>query len=493
MKRLAIAAAFVAACATGFAQYESIEALVEKSANEPALQFAQWGVYAEYAKTGEPIVEYNEHFALAPASGLKTLTSAAALHYLGSEFRYTTRLYYEGEIGEDGTLQGDLHIVGEGDPTLGTAEAKVNNVPVEGAATLAEIGDEWVGAVKRAGIKRVAGAAVADDLAFDRIPIPLDWSWIDLGNYYGACQSALSIHDNLYFLYLKPGENVGDPTEVLRVEPPVPGLEFENHITTGPKGSGDNGYIYRAPGQYTATLRGTIPAGVEEFAIKGSLPEPALSAARYLERRLNEAGVAIAEPARLIDEPIDRDPATMLHEHESPPLKDVAAIVNKRSNNHYTEQLLKTIAWSVSGKGTTDNGVALLVDFLEENGVNADGLRLSDGCGLSRFDAITPTIMARALSSHVNRPYFDDFYNSLSVAGDPNDVGYFKTFGVGTIIEKNARIKSGLIGNVRSHSGYVWDQNGALISFSFIANNHSSYRDVNQIHKELIIALAKLK
>jgi D-alanyl-D-alanine carboxypeptidase/D-alanyl-D-alanine-endopeptidase (penicillin-binding protein 4) len=45
------------------------------------------------------------------------------------------------------------------------------------------------------------------------------------------------------------------------------------------EGSGDNGYIYSAPYQFNAILRGTIPAGVTEFFIKGSIPDPALFAA----------------------------------------------------------------------------------------------------------------------------------------------------------------------------------------------------------------------
>ncbi len=89
---------------------------------------------------------------------------------------------------------------------------------------------------------------------------------------------------------------------------------------------------------------------------------------------------------------------------------------------------------------------------------------------------------------------FTAFYNSLAVAGDPADIGFFGNFGANTIIAKNARIKSGLITEVRSHSGYVKAKNGRMIAFSLISNNHSgTTRQIDEIHKQVILKLAELK
>jgi len=101
--------------------------------------------------------------------------------------------------------------------------------------------------------------------------------------------------------------------------------------------------------------------------------------------------------------------------------------------------------------------------------------------------------MVELLTFMANRASFEYFYNSLSIAGDEDDEGSFNSFGKGTAISNNARIKSGYLSNIRSHSGYVRDRTGRLIAFSFIANNfHGSTSVINNIHKKLMIELAKL-
>jgi serine-type D-Ala-D-Ala carboxypeptidase/endopeptidase (penicillin-binding protein 4) len=67
--------------------------------------------------------------------------------------------------------------------------------------------EQWTGSVKSAGIKKVNGNIISDDFLFDRNPLPDYYPWIDMGNYYGAGTSALTIHDNLYYLYFNPEEN----------------------------------------------------------------------------------------------------------------------------------------------------------------------------------------------------------------------------------------------------------------------------------------------
>ena len=83
--------------------------------------------------------------------------------------------------------------------------------------------------------------------------------------------------------------------------------------------------------------------------------------------------------------------------------------------------------------------------------------------------------------------------NSLAVVGDPGDIGFFKSMGRGTEIEKNAHIKSGVISGVRAYSGYLKDKKGRTIVFSLIANNFNGEgSDVSYVHKKIMIELAKL-
>jgi len=129
----------------------------------------------------------------------------------------------------------------------------------------------------------------------------------------------------------------------------------------------------------------------------------------------------------------------------------------------------------------------------EENGISTDGLNLYDGSGLSRSNTITTKIMVSLLIKMAKSKNFNTLYNSFSIAGDTNDVGNFRTFGIGTAIANNARIKSGYMSGVRSHSGYLKDKKGRLIAFSMIANNFTCpYKQIDNIHKQIMIMLAKL-
>ncbi|MGD9488319.1 MAG: D-alanyl-D-alanine carboxypeptidase/D-alanyl-D-alanine-endopeptidase [Calditrichaceae bacterium] len=468
-----------------FAQNQ-LQKLIDSYQNYYSLRHAQWSIYAQYTDNSEVIIDFNGNASLAPASGLKLLTTAAALDLLGPDHRIETHLYYDGNIGPDGILTGNIYIKGGGDPALGSDR-------IDSSASLNNLMAEWAVAVGKKGIREIRGAIIADDLLFSGNAVPDNWTWGDIGNYYGAGTNALSIHDNLYFLYFKPGKFNGQPANTLRTEPVIPGLSFDNHMLTGRRGSGDRGYIYCAPGQYTATLRGTVPAGVSEFAIKGSIPDPALFTAQYFSDQLKKMGIAISGIPKKQNQTISYNSAKLIHKTMSSPIKEIVYYTNKRSMNLYAEQLLRLIALEKTGNSSIKQGIHSLYNFCENNKISTDGMHLYDGSGLSRENSITTESITQLLVNMTSHPYFDYFYNSLGIAGDPADPASFSSFGSNTILANNARLKSGTLARVRSLSGYVQSRTGRLIAFSIIANNYSgSLANLNQMHKNLIIELAKL-
>jgi len=468
-----------------FSQNVKLTELVSDHQNSSALKNAQWSVYAEYADSRKSIIDHNSQFALAPASGLKLFTTAAALELLGPDYKFYTKLFTNGKI-KSGTLLGDIVLVAGGDPTFGS-----DLVP--GSKSLKDVISLITDAVFNAGIKNIKGNIVVLDTLFDTYRIPGGWNWIDIGNYYGASITGMTINDNLYQLFFKPGNKVTELAEVLRTEPEVPGLTFTNYMKTGRVGSGDNGYIYAAPFQFNATLRGTIPAGVEEFSIKGAIPDPPLFAAQLLKSELEKSGIKISGNAEVINSDYSLRDAGLIYTHESPPVKDIVFIVNKKSFNLYAEHLLRAIATKNSKKGSFYEGADIIKEFLKKNGITTDGFDLSDGSGLSRSNTITTKMMVELLNKIRAKKYFSDFYNSLGIVGDTSDISSYRNMGIGTELERNARIKSGVINRVRGYSGYLRDKKERLIIFSMIANNFSgSGSGISNIHKELMIELAKL-
>src|SRR5204862_6810669 len=76
-----------------------------------------WGVEARSLRDGRTLVDLNAHRLLTPASTLKTITLAVAADQLGWDYTYQTRVVPTGDV-ENGTLNGDLVIIGSGDPRL---------------------------------------------------------------------------------------------------------------------------------------------------------------------------------------------------------------------------------------------------------------------------------------------------------------------------------------------------------------------------------------
>ncbi|MBU2494133.1 MAG: D-alanyl-D-alanine carboxypeptidase/D-alanyl-D-alanine-endopeptidase [Bacteroidetes bacterium] len=452
------------------------------------LKHAQFSVSAKYVESGEVIISYYGEKSLAPASNLKLFTTAAALEILGQNYKYETKLYYDGEIDNNGTLKGNIILSGGGDPTLGSKNFE-DNPQMDSLLTL------FVNAITQKGIKKINGSVIADNSRYDNVTIPGTWNWVDIGNYYGAQTSGLALNDNLYYIFFKPGKNVDDPAEVIKTEPEIPELIFVNNMKTGPAGSGDNGYIYNGPNSFEAELRGTIPQGFNEFSIKGSVPNPALLAAQLLNSSLNNSGILTNGKPNAVTESLDNyDESNLMMVISSPPLKDIVKIINKKSFNFYADMILKELGYKVYNEGSFNKGIKAVEDFFKKNGIDDGGLNIYDGSGLSRANMITANMMTDLLLHMTKTESYESFFNSLPVAGDTNDSGTLKNFGRNTVIEKKVFAKTGSIGGVRAHSGYIKSLSGKLIAFSIITNNYSGGSSgVNEIHKQVMIELAKMK
>ncbi len=467
--------------------HQKLTRLAKSIPQQASLKHGEWSIYIINTENAEVLLDISGEKSLVPASNLKLITSAVALDILGEEKKFNTSLEYSGSIDARGILQGNLYIHGEGDPTLGSPY-------MAGVSPLDSLVDQWVNIITAQGIQQIAGDIIADDSYLDYMPLPVNWYWKDIGNYHAAGTSGLCINENLYYLFFKPGKKVGKKAIVLRTAPRVPGLSFFNHMKTGPVGSGDKGYIHAAPWQYIHQLEGTIPAGVKEFSIKGSLPDPAKFSAEFLYSKLIDRGVRILGNAITIREHNRPDSERkVFYSNLSPPLKDIIYRLNKKSVNLYAEQLLKIIGKEVRGEGTLGNGIYVVKKWLEQKNIYTEALFIHDGSGLSRANGTPTRFIAELLNTISRETFFDTFYHSLGIAGDPNDIGYMKKMCRGTRAAKNLRAKTGTIDRIRAHSGYVHTRSGKLLCFSMIANNYlGSRRNIDKLHEKVMIAMSEL-
>ena len=241
---------------------QGLPSLVEKIASETPLNSASWGMKAVDAK-GKVLAEYNSSAKMAPASNMKLITAGCALHSLGADFRFPTSIAYSGEI-VDGTLKGDIYIVGGGDPTIGAADSIA--MKADGLFW------KWKSAMKAAGINAVEGRIIGDGRLFEGHLENTSWEYDDLGTYYGAGTSALSFYANAQDYEVSAGAKAGDPVIVKISYPETPWLHFTNLGTTGPTGTGNSLYLYTTDLAPYAELRGTFALGrtpkTENFANK---------------------------------------------------------------------------------------------------------------------------------------------------------------------------------------------------------------------------------
>lgn len=399
--------------------------------------------------TGEVLFERNPDLSLNPASNMKLFTSAASLGILGPDYRFTTAVSRHGGEIVDGVLNGDLALVGGGDPVLV-------------AADLGKLAD----AVRDAGLKRVTGRLVVDDTRYDAERLGAGWQWDDEPYYYSAQISALSVDRNVLRVDVQPGEQPGEPVRV--VMRPVPDyLTIANRATTGAAGSTSRIDLSRKRGQNELVVSGSVPIGGmglrnEEITME----EPALYAGALFRRLLEERGVTVEGATTAA--PTNAE-WKQVASHASPPLREIAAALNKPSDNLIAEMLLKELGYQRKQPGTAAEGGAAVRAWLEQLGIRATGFRAADGSGLSRMDLVTARVVSDLLIRIQKQPWRADFEKSLPVAGVD---GTLRNRMKGTPGERTIIAKTGTLNRVTALGGYAGPAEKRRIAFSILINHY---------------------
>ena len=450
-------------CSFGQTIAQKIQKAFTAFEKDSQLKHAISSLYVIDASTGQVVFDKNSQIGLAPASTQKIITSVTAFELLGKDYRYKT-YFTAGRGNYKINKLINLEILATGDPTFGSwrFDKKFEK----------NLFDSLQQNFKRKGINKI-GMIDGSTLWEQDNSIPDGWIYQDIGNYYGAGAKGLNWHENQYDLILIPGKEVGDPVSVDTTFPNA-GKDFlTSGLATGPKGSGDNAFIYFVDSRYYI-LRGTIPAGVDKFTISGSLLEPEAVLMYALKDFLDKANLrqsftddywfSVNTSTKTIEG------KEIVYTHYSPTLDSIIYWFNKRSINLYGEALIKTFAYEKNGFGSTDSGVAVVQKFWKEKGMDEDELGIVDGSGLSPLNRVTTHAQAEILKYAKTKDWFPYFYTSL-----PEYNGM--------------KMKSGTIRGVKGFCGYHKAKNGKEYIFSFLVNNYngSSSSLVSKMYKVLDI------
>ncbi|HEY6968199.1 MAG TPA: D-alanyl-D-alanine carboxypeptidase, partial [Candidatus Angelobacter sp.] len=186
-----------------------LNAQIEAIIQQPQLASAEWGIDVLDLQTGKAIYSLNPDHLFLPASNVKLLTTAAALALAGPDYRFHTTVETTGKLGSDGRLLGDLVIVGRGDANI-SGRVLPYQLKTERVSPPTQALEELADQIVSKGIKVVEGDIVGDDTFYSAQRYGEGWAYDDLQWLDGAPVSALTFNDNVVFIRIHPGVQVGD-------------------------------------------------------------------------------------------------------------------------------------------------------------------------------------------------------------------------------------------------------------------------------------------
>ncbi len=353
-----------------------------------------------------------------PASVLKLVVAAAAVHYLGPGYRVTTRIRAVGELlPGDGpgrrTVAGDLVVEAAADPTWSE-----RFFPDDRRAPLAELARQ----VRGRGVTRIAGDLVIDVRRFPGRPHPLSRPLSELAYGYAATTSALAVDDNAVEVEIAPGRRPGDPATV-RLTGGGSAPRVAGRIRTVAADRHGKGTVGFQPLWESSTIvvRGEYPVSEPPYRIALAVPAPDLYAGEELAAALDRHGVEVDGRVRVSAEASDLPgiaSAPVLAEIESPPIAALLEPILTDSSNWHAEMLLRLIAAEVLGEGRYDEALELERRFLvDEVGLAADSFALDDAAGLSPYNLMSPEAVIGLLRWARRQPWGRIFAAALAVPG----------------------------------------------------------------------------
>lgn len=415
--------------------------------------------------SGKVLKEVNAGQNFIPASNLKAVTTGAALKRLGANFRFETSIAYSGTIGENGVLHGDLHIVGGGDPTLGSTAAL--------AVRKDSLFSRWGRAVRNAGIRSIAGSVVADSR---KMPAEVNGSWMyeDIGTYYGTTCSALMFNENCLDITISPSPEPGSKVRMNRNGRPW--MNIMNSCTTGPEGSGDRSYLLVTEFAPAGHLVGTYAADRKTKTVSYNDPFADFSCAYEFASFLADHGIPCAavtstspcHPTAAFhndgvsfgfetfgsDESLSYtgyftpcDSLSVITTTLSPRLAEIIRETLRISNNLYAETLLRAQA----PDGSTDDALKTEERTLEGMGVSTSRARIDDGSGLSRKNSVSPEFLVGFLTAMSRQNCFSTYLRAFNTPGP--DERLFSS--AAPELRRRIRLKSGSMGGVLCYCGYI--------------------------------------
>ncbi len=383
---------------------------------------------------------------LSLASTTKLITAAAALHGLGADYQFSTKLVALGPI-QAGSLPG-LGVIGGGDPSF-DGEMQ-NNRPDQ-------VFLDWAEQLKAAGVERIDGDLVVDNRFFSGPSRPPTWpqDQDNLQRWYSAPASAFAWLDNCIEVRVVPTA-VGQPATV-EVRPYSERITARN-LTRTVTGKAGKVVVSRERGGNAVTVSGTTGRATDWFPLSIH-NNPDLLAGDHLKATLTRAGIVVSGDVRLGQIPAG---ATVLIDHQSP-LRPALERMLVNSQNFYAEQILRVLGAVRGNEGSTTVGCSTALATLRAQlGPTIDEIEMFDGSGLSYDNRASAFALVKLLSAMRQGPHSAPYVASLKSENWAKATG---------------RVKTGTHAQSRALAGYITTKQGHVLAFAILLNRGDS-RDI---------------
>jgi len=454
---------------------------------------ARWGVLVVSLDRGDTLYSRNPREAMAPASNMKMITSAAALHHLGPDFRFRTWALADGPISE-GVLEGNLVLYGTGDPTLSDRYHRTELGPFR------EIAER----LRASGVEAVAGDLIGDGTYFSGPLIAPSWDPADLTEWFAAPVSALSFNENMISLRIEAAGWVGAPPRVQTL--PIGAsvlVQNEARTVAGPPSRYSRIGVVRQSHTEPIQVLGEIQLGSPEVWREMTVSNPPLYAVTMFQRALEEEGIEVYGRTRGLQSDDESPlasrtvwgpglggptPPRIVAEYTSPPLTEILEVVNNESHNLFAEAVFRSVGAAGQGDASFAGSSNAVTDFLVDVvGAPRPGLQIMDGSGLSAANRVTASAFVRLVTFMAGSDQWASFRETLPEAGNRRELPRM----FGSAAAGNLRAKTGTIGGVSALSGVVQSAAGERLAFSIIANEVRSSSGAKNIENRIGVELAE--
>lgn len=367
---------------------------------------SSFGISIRDYDSGNIVYSVNGDIPRSPASSLKLLTGAAALHTLGTNYRFTTSLYYDGTI-TNGILDGNIYIKGTGDPTFQYKDFY-----------------NFASSLKKIGINRINGYVLADDSVFKGPTRSKGVVPHEEDEYYAAASTAITMsQDSNYYAgtinFTVVGSWVGG-APYYGAGNSFSGLQVVNKAKTVRKGARNTLSIKRASGSNQIVISGNIPV---DSTVKKviTMPNPTTNSLITFTEAMRKVGITFKQPYLVAYRKVP-DTATFVTSKQSMTLGALYPHFMQTSNNVIADTLLKTMGYAVYGVGDYTHGIKVLKNYGNELGLNMNEWTIVDGSGLSSLNKVSPNQLSLLMNKVRNTPTYDLFYDGLIVGGHPDSL-----------------------------------------------------------------------